>query len=111
MDPHEIEDTSDWLGCPTRLETVKHYANMLEDEIRELRIQLRADKENISGLVEMHTAVSLDRDEAMRNLRERSGSLAVLRTSERDLQTICRGKDRIIEDLRRQLNEKGSASS
>ena len=109
MDPYEIEDTSDWLGCPTQLDTVKHYAHMLEEEIQELKLQLRAAKENISGLVEMHAEVSRDRDEAMRNLREQSGALAMLRLKERDLQTVSRGKDRLIEDLRRQLCDKDSA--
>ena len=109
MDPYEIEDTSDWLGSPTQLDTVKHYAHMLEEEIQELKLQLRAGKENISGLVEMHAEVSRDRDEAMRNLREQSGTLAVLRLKERDLQTVSRGKDRLIEDLRRQLRDKDSA--
>ncbi|MGE8155196.1 hypothetical protein ACQKP5_28655 [Pseudomonas vancouverensis] len=54
MDPYEIEDTSHWEGCPTRLETVKHYASMLEDNIEELKRQLQTAKENIASLVEMN---------------------------------------------------------
>ncbi len=54
MDPHEIEDTSDWLGSPTRLETVKHYASMLEEDIQDLNRQLQTAKDNISTLVEMN---------------------------------------------------------
>jgi len=54
VDPHEIEDTSDWLGSPTRLETVKHYASMLEEDIQDLNRQLQTAKDNISTLVEMN---------------------------------------------------------
>jgi hypothetical protein len=58
--PYEIEDTSDWLACPTRLETVKHYASMLEEDIHVLRFQLRAAKENISCLVEMNAQLTAE---------------------------------------------------
>jgi regulator of replication initiation timing len=60
MDPYEIEDTSDWLGSPTRLETVKHYASMLEEDIQNLRCQLQASKDNIASLVEMNDQLSAD---------------------------------------------------
>ena len=60
MDPYEIEDTSEWLGSPTRLETVNHYASMLEEDIQALKRELRAAKENITGLVEMNDQLSAD---------------------------------------------------
>lgn len=60
MDPYEIEDTTDWLGCPTRLETVKHYASMLEEDIQVFRLQLRAAKKNISCLVEMNAQLTAE---------------------------------------------------
>ena len=60
MDPYEIEDTSDWEGCPTRLETVKHYASMLEEDIQALKLELRAARENISGLVQMNDQLSAE---------------------------------------------------
>lgn len=47
MDPLDIEDTSDWLGCPTELETLTHYKQMLENEVQELTLQLRKARENI----------------------------------------------------------------
>lgn len=40
MDLYEIEDTSEWLGSPTRLETVKHYASMLEEDIQDLKLSV-----------------------------------------------------------------------
>ena len=60
MDPYEIEDTSDWLGNPTQLETVKHYASMLEEDVQNLKRQLKAAQENISTLVEMNDQLSAD---------------------------------------------------
>ena len=60
MEQYEIEDTSDWLGSPTRLETVKHYASMLEEDIQALRRDLRAAKENITGLIQMNDQLSAD---------------------------------------------------
>lgn len=51
---YEIEDTSIWLGTPTRLETIKHYASMLEEDIQYLKRQLLAAKDNISTLAEMN---------------------------------------------------------
>jgi hypothetical protein len=60
VDPYEIEDTSDWLGSPTRLETVKHYASMLEDDVKDLKCQLQAAKENIATLVEMNDQLSAE---------------------------------------------------
>jgi chromosome condensin MukBEF ATPase and DNA-binding subunit MukB len=60
VDPYEIEDTSEWLGCPSRLETVKHYASMLEEDIKDLKRQLQIAKENISTLVEMNDQIKVE---------------------------------------------------
>jgi regulator of replication initiation timing len=60
MDQYEIEDTSDWLGTPSRLETVTHYASMLEEDFQALKRELRAAKENISDLVIMNDQLSAD---------------------------------------------------
>jgi predicted outer membrane protein len=60
VDPYEIEDTSDWLGNPTQLETVKHYASMLEEDAQDLKRQLKAAQENIATLVEMNDQLSAE---------------------------------------------------
>ena len=60
MDPYDIEDTSDWLGTPTQLDTITHYASMLEEDVQRLNRQLRAAKGNIAGLVEMNDKLSID---------------------------------------------------
>jgi hypothetical protein len=33
VDPFEFDDTSSWLGNPTKLETVKHYAAELQKNL------------------------------------------------------------------------------
>ncbi|WP_256355691.1 hypothetical protein [Pseudomonas sp. PDM29] len=62
MDQYEIEDTSDWLGCPTPIETCRHQLLMLENEIQELTLQIRQARQNIFKLVEMHTEAANERD-------------------------------------------------
>ncbi|MCP2225895.1 hypothetical protein [Pseudomonas mandelii] len=62
VDPLEIEDTSDWLGCPTELETCRYFLRITENEVQELTLQLRKAREDIFGLVQMHAEVSQERD-------------------------------------------------
>lgn len=99
VDPYEIEDTSEWLGTPTRLETVKHYASMLEEDIQDLKRQLQAAKENISSLVEMNDQLSADLQKKrtwMANLEaETTDQLAQIRS----LTRVLDQKERIIRAL------------
>lgn len=62
MDPHEIEDTTDWLGSPTPLETCRHSLRVYENEVQELTLQLRQAREKIFKLVEMHAEAAKERD-------------------------------------------------
>lgn len=78
MDPLDIEDTSDWLGSPTELETITHYKLMLENEIHELTAQLRKAREDIFGLIKMHGAVSAERDSLRAELAKANTELAAL---------------------------------
>jgi chromosome segregation ATPase len=100
VDSLEIEDTSDWLGCPTPIETCRHQLRMLENEVEELTLQLRQARQNIFKLVEMHTEAISQRDEAMGNLRSRSGEAAALRKQLYDLDISARGHQREAERLR-----------
>lgn len=104
MDPLDIEDTGDWLGCPTELESISHYNRMLENEIQELTLQLRKAREDIFGLVQMHAAASEQRDEAMKNLRQRSGQLATVRKQLYDLDISARAYKREADQLRGMLD-------
>ncbi len=58
VDPLDIEDTSDWLGCPTELETCRYFLRITENEVHELTLQLRRAREDIFGLVQMHADVT-----------------------------------------------------
>jgi uncharacterized coiled-coil DUF342 family protein len=55
VDPLYIEETDDWLGCPTPLETCRHQLALYENEFEELNLQLRQARERIFKLVEMNT--------------------------------------------------------
>lgn len=104
MDPHEIEDTSDWLGSPTPLETCRHQLRMYENEFDELNLQLREAREKIFKLVEMHAEAIQQRDEAMANLRSRSGEAVNLRKELYDLRISERFYQRESERLRQILD-------
>jgi hypothetical protein len=100
VDPIEIEDTDDWLGCPTPLETCRHQLRIYENEVEELTLQLRQAREKIFKLVEMHAEAIGQRDEAMANLRARSGESAALRKQLYDLDISARVHQREVERLR-----------
>ncbi len=97
------DDTADWLGIPTPLETCKQHILLLENEVAELNLQLRAARENIYKLVNMQAQTEKDRDEALARLREKAGEAALLRKKVSDFELIVRSKDRANEDLRRQI--------
>ncbi|MHC8366312.1 hypothetical protein ACYZT9_10610 [Pseudomonas sp. ZT5P21] len=99
MDPYEIEDTGDWEGCPTRLETVKHYASMLEEDIQALKLELRAARENIAGLVRMNDQLSVELEKKrtwMANLEaETTDQLSEIQS----LTRVLDQKEMMIRDL------------
>ncbi|WP_241161349.1 hypothetical protein [Pseudomonas chlororaphis] len=64
----DINDTDDWLGIPTPLETAIQHGALLENEIQELTIQLRQARANIFKLVEMHAQASAERDQLKADL-------------------------------------------
>ncbi|KAE9642331.1 hypothetical protein EJA70_18975 [Pseudomonas sp. PB103] len=103
MDPLYIEDTDDWLGCPTPLETCRHQLSMCENEIQELTTQLRQERERIFKLVEMHSEAVLQRDEAMSTLREKAAETAKIRRQMCDLRTSANAYKKEIETLRKML--------
>lgn len=60
MNSYEIEDTSDWLGSPTPLETCWHQLRMYENEFEALTLQLQRALENVRNLVEMNDQLSAE---------------------------------------------------
>lgn len=104
MDRYEIEDTDDWLGSPTPLETCRHSLRIYENEVQELTLQLRQAREKIYKLVEMHAEAISQRDEAMANLRTKSGEAAGLRKQVYDMDISVRSFQREAERLRGMLD-------
>lgn len=103
MNPDEIEDTSDWLGSPSELETCKQYMLMLENEVQELTLQLRKAREDIFGLVQMHTGASNERDRLRVDVRRLTAEVsdATQKIGAIDATTSAQltAKDRVISDL------------
>lgn len=104
---HTEDDTGDWLGIPSPLETCRQHILLLENEVAELNLQLRAARENIFKLVNMQARTKKDRDEALARLREKAGEAALLRKQVSDLELTVRCKERANEDLRRQIPHGG----
>lgn len=99
MDPYEIEDTSAWLGSPTRLETVKHYASMLEEDIQNLRRQLQTAKDNIASLVEMNDRLSIELQKKRTWMANLEAETTVQRAEIQSLTLVLDQKERIIREL------------
>ncbi|MDI1328923.1 MULTISPECIES: hypothetical protein [Pseudomonas] len=87
MDPLEIEDTSDWLGCPTELETCRYFLRITENEVQELTLQLRKAREDIFGLVQMHSDVTNECAALRAELAKAKADLAVLNRRATDIET------------------------
>jgi uncharacterized coiled-coil DUF342 family protein len=87
MDPHEIEDTSDWLGCPTELETCRQFLRMYENEVHELNLLLRKAREDVFGLVQMHAYVSKERDQLRAELNRSRADLSDARRNATEIET------------------------
>lgn len=109
MDPLDIEDTSDWLGCPTPLEMYRHSCHMLENEVQELTTQLRKARQDIFGLIEMHAAESKECARLRTELDRAKSTLDDARRKNTDLTMtsnyLLSSKDQLISEYHRQLNE------
>ncbi|APC21687.1 hypothetical protein BME99_20740 [Pseudomonas protegens] len=100
---HTEDDTADWLGIPTPLETCKQHILLLENEVAELNLQLRTTRENIYKLVRLHAAAVHDRDEAVVRVRSKAAEATQHRNRVIELEASCEFLRRTNEDLRRQI--------
>ncbi|MDP9709276.1 UNVERIFIED_ORG: uncharacterized coiled-coil DUF342 family protein [Pseudomonas fluorescens] len=103
MDPSDIENTDDWLGGPTPLETCRQQLRMYENEFEELNRQLREERERIFKLVEMHAEAVRQRDESMATLREKAAETAKIRRQMYDLRSSVNAYKKDAENLRGML--------
>ena len=109
MDPYEIEDTSDWLGCPTELETCRHFLRMYENEVQELTLQLRKSRRDIFNLVHMHAEVSEERDRLRSELNRALTSASDANRRVTDIETKTNwelmANAKVISELHAKLRE------
>jgi uncharacterized coiled-coil DUF342 family protein len=103
VDPSDIENTDDWLGCPTPLETCRQQLRLYENEFEELNRQLREERERIFKLVEMHSEAVQQRDWYMATLREKAAETANLRREISSLRTSANAHKKESETLRGML--------
>ncbi|MBH3405680.1 hypothetical protein I5P86_11520 [Pseudomonas glycinae] len=87
VDPIHIEDTDDWLGCPTPLETCRQQLRLYENEFEELNRQLREERERIFKLVEMHAAVATERDQLRTQMAAAKSEAADAKRRATDIET------------------------
>jgi hypothetical protein len=71
-----IEDTYDWLGCPTPLQTYQRLLRMYENEFKELTLQLCQMRERIYTLVEMNDQLAAEKTKADADFVNATGNLA-----------------------------------
>ena len=107
VDPYEIEDTSDWLGSPSELETCKQYMLILENEVQELTLQLRKAREDVFGLVQMNGQLSEAKSKVNSELSNANTQIARLQTETYDLSSQVRGlllvqdqRDHLLREIR-----------
>jgi len=109
VDPYEIEDTSDWLGSPTELETCRHFLRQYENEVLELTLQARKAREDVFGLVQMHAEVSKERDllRAELNRVQTEASEAHKRAAQIETKSNWElfFKDRVISELYSKIHQ------
>ncbi|PIF52356.1 hypothetical protein CLU80_4829 [Pseudomonas sp. 29] len=103
MDSFDIENTDDWLGCPTPLETCRPQLALYENEFEELNLQLRQSREQIFELVEMHPAVAIERDQLRTQLAAARSEAADANRKATDIETKSNwqlmSKDKHISEL------------
>lgn len=107
VDPYEIEDTSDWLGSPTELETCKQYMLILENEVQELTLQLRKAREDVFGLVQMNGQLSHEKSKLKIELSNANVQIARLHSTSSELGSQVRSlllvqdqRDRLLREIR-----------
>lgn len=75
VDPLYIEDTDDWLGTPTPLETCRHQLRMYENEFEALTLKLERALQNIQGLIQDNDALTQERNSLRAKLQYAEGDL------------------------------------
>jgi chromosome segregation ATPase len=113
MAPYEIEDTDDWLGSPTLLETCQHQLRMYENEFEELNLQLRQAREKIFKLVQMNdelseakTKAETELKTALTNIERLNSDCSDLNIKVRSLLMVSDQRDHLFRENQKLLREK-----
>ena len=99
VDPLFIEDTDDWLGTPTSLETCRHQLRMYENEFETLTIKLERALENVEGLVR-------DNDALRAKLQYAEGDLL---SERRRFADVAHQRDHLFQENQRLLSERSDS--
>lgn len=102
MDPLYIEDTDDWLGNPTSLETCRHQLRMYENEFEELNLKLDRALENIEGLVRDNDALTQERNSLRAKLQYAEGDLL---SERRRFSDVEHNRNHLFNENQRLLRE------
>ncbi len=107
MNPLYIEDTDDWLGNPTPLETCRHQLRMYENEFESLTLKLDRALENIQGLVKDNDALRQEMASLRTKLESAKSEAADAKRRAVDIETKSNwelmAKDKNIAELRTQI--------
>lgn len=115
VDPSDIENTDDGLGCPTPLQTCRHQLALYENEFEELNLQLRQARERIFKLVEMHTEISKECDTLRSQLSAAKAEAAEANSRASNIETRSNwelmAKDKYISEVVTKLEAATGASA
>ena len=102
MDPLYIEDTDDWLGTPTSLETCRHQIRMYENEFEALTLKIERALANIEGLVRDNDALTQERNSLRAKLQYAEGDLLSARQRFAD---VAHQRDHLFHENQRLLRD------
>jgi hypothetical protein len=102
VDPLYIEETDDWLGNPTSLETCRHQLRMYENEFEALTLKLERALANIEGLVRDNDALTQERNSFRAKLQYAEGDLL---SERRRFADVSHQRDHLFQENQRLLRD------
>ncbi len=102
VNPLYIEETDDWLGNPTSLETCRHQLRMYENEFEALTLQLERALENIQGLVRDNDSLTAERNSLREKLQYAERDLL---SEKRSFADVAHQRDHLFQENQRLLRD------
>lgn len=94
-------EADDWPDCPTTEQMQRQHIHLIEEENRLIQEELSRFRKHVVKLVDMHTEVSVERDNARRDLAQARAQLSDCLREKSALGNQVRG----LEKCRDQLDE------